>query len=29
MSYDNQKPIGKEDYIQILEDAYQNKKIYL
>lgn len=27
MSLDNRKPIGKADYIHILQDAYQNKRI--
>ena len=29
MSLDNRKPIEKEDYVRILRDAYQSKKIYL
>ena len=28
MSLDNRKPIEKEDYVRILRDAYQSKKIY-
>ena len=29
MSLDNRKTIGKGDYLRILQDAYQGKKMYL
>ncbi|MDO4488352.1 MAG: iron-containing alcohol dehydrogenase [Eubacteriales bacterium] len=29
LSYDNIKPVSKEDYMGILQDAYQNKRMYV